>query len=227
MLSAEVEDPFFFLLEKNAEHCLTFYMNGYLLFRLGGNTAEGPYSDSQLQKMWRRGELHVRDDVCRKGQRRFSIERLMLRWERRDAWKERFRGLGWGVSRFCGLGLFLAIIFGVGWWFVSLNDPRNQKYGPILSGAERQGVHTSLHARWNDAAAVVESVGMRVIRDGDSTTMRVIMPSEVASEFTDYQLKAMAQKLHGALGDSTIVTLEDEQGNRLSKAWMWGSSVSR
>jgi hypothetical protein len=118
-------------------------MNVYWLFRDGSAPTEGPYTEAQLINMWRRGELHVRDDVCRKGQRRFSIERLILRWERWDVWKMRFRGLVRILSFFFGVAFFLAMIAGTALWFGSRSDSRNQEYGPIESATERPGVQTS------------------------------------------------------------------------------------
>jgi hypothetical protein len=81
--------------------------------------------------------------------------------------------------------------------------------------------------RWEAVAKVFETAGARVIRDGDRGHMRVVVSVALAEQLSEYQLKTLAQAAYSRLGDNCIVTVEDEFGAKLSKAWAWGASSSK
>jgi hypothetical protein len=81
--------------------------------------------------------------------------------------------------------------------------------------------------RWNAVAAVWEQAGAKVVRDGNPNRMRVVLSVALARQLSEYELKMMAQAAYSRLGDNCVVTIEDEFGTRLSKAWVWGASSSK
>lgn len=211
----------------------------YWLQRDAHSPAEGPLSKMEVMMLLKRRVISHNAVVNEPGQPSWMrVGDVFARELRKWAW-ERFM-VKWTFILLAAVALVITV-----WVLIQnevnyYNTPEGEaarykaERDAVLRQAEEQRIrdvrreaNTVPLERWEAVAKVFETAGARVIRDGDRGHMRVVVTVALAQQLSEYQLKMMAQAAYSRLGDNCIVTVEDEFGTKLSKAWAWGASSSK
>lgn len=81
--------------------------------------------------------------------------------------------------------------------------------------------------RWDAVAAAFKEAGASVKPSNDPEVMRVVIPFRLARQLSEYELKSLAKMAYSRLGDTAQVYIQDEAGNDLAKAWIFGASADK